>query len=167
MPLPFEWEQVPRAPQDVELEPVRVGRVPTEHPLTPYDVKRQESAGSPEIDQVDLPAGRLLEILFERERRGEGLGGSIQHAEIEIGVGRVAPTASTIETHLNSGTSCLVHDVYRRFLGPGRTERHDVFAGGVTTAMLMIVAALLTSALRTAKKSSSPWGSSSPGRTAR
>jgi hypothetical protein len=66
--------------------------------------------------------------------------------------GTLAAYRSTIETHLNWGTSYLVHDFYRRFLRPGRTEKHYVFAGRVTTAMLMITAALLTYALRTAKE---------------
>jgi SSS family solute:Na+ symporter len=66
--------------------------------------------------------------------------------------GTLAAYRSTIETHLNWGTSYLVHDFYRRFLRPGRTEKHYVLAGRVTTAMLMIVAALLTYALRTAKE---------------
>ena len=66
--------------------------------------------------------------------------------------GTLAAYRSTIETHLNWGTSYLVHDFYRRFLRPGQTEKHYVLAGRVTTAMLMIVAALLTYALRTAKE---------------
>ena len=66
--------------------------------------------------------------------------------------GTLAAYRSTIETHLNWGTSYLVHDVYRRFLRPGRTEKHYVFAGRVTTAMLMVVAALMTCTLRTAKE---------------
>ena len=66
--------------------------------------------------------------------------------------GTLAAYRSTIETHLNWGTSYLVHDFYRRFLRPGRTEKHYVFAGRVTTAMLMVVAALMTYALRTAKE---------------
>jgi Na+/proline symporter len=66
--------------------------------------------------------------------------------------GTLAAYRSTIETHLNWGTSYLVHDFYRRFLRPGRTEKHYVFAGRVTTAMLMVVAALMTYVLRTAKE---------------
>jgi Na+/proline symporter len=66
--------------------------------------------------------------------------------------GTLAAYRSTIETHLNWGTSYLVHDFYRRFLKPGRTEKHYVFAGRVTTAMLMVVAALMTYALGTAKE---------------
>jgi solute:Na+ symporter, SSS family len=66
--------------------------------------------------------------------------------------GTLAAYRSTIETHLNWGTSYLVHDFYRRFLRPGRDERHYVLAGRLTTAMLMICAALMTYALGTAKE---------------
>src|SRR5438034_8518553 len=38
--------------------------------------------------------------------------------------GTLAAYRSTIETHLNWGTWYLVHDFYRRFLRPGRAERH-------------------------------------------
>ncbi|HYB53984.1 MAG TPA: sodium:solute symporter family protein, partial [Thermoanaerobaculia bacterium] len=67
--------------------------------------------------------------------------------------GMLAAYRSTIETHLNWGTSYLVHDFYRRFWNPGATERHYVFVGRVVTALLMIAAALLTFALQTAKES--------------
>jgi len=66
--------------------------------------------------------------------------------------GTLAAYRSTIETHLNWGTSYLVHDFYRRFLKPGREERHYVFIGRLTTAMLMICAAFMTYALGTAKE---------------
>jgi Na+/proline symporter len=66
--------------------------------------------------------------------------------------GTLAAYRSTIETHLNWGTSYLVHDFYRRFLNRGREERHYVFAGRVTTALLMICAASLSLALSTAKE---------------
>jgi Na+/proline symporter len=65
--------------------------------------------------------------------------------------GMLAAYRSTIETHLNWGTSYLVHDLYRRFLRPDASERHYVFVGRVTTALLMIAAALLTFGLDTAK----------------
>jgi len=66
--------------------------------------------------------------------------------------GTLAAYRSTIETHLNWGTSYLVHDFYRRFLRPGLSERHYVFVGRLTTAGLMISAALVTYALGTAKE---------------
>ena len=66
--------------------------------------------------------------------------------------GVLAAYRSTIETHLNWGTSYLVHDLYRRFLKPGRSEKHYVLVGRLTTAGLMIVAAFMTYALGTARE---------------
>ena len=66
--------------------------------------------------------------------------------------GTLAAYRSTIETHLNWGTSYLVHDLYRRFLRPGRDERHYVLVGRLTTAGLMVLAGLMTYALTTAKE---------------
>jgi SSS family solute:Na+ symporter len=65
--------------------------------------------------------------------------------------GLLAAYRSTIETHLNWGTSYLVHDLYRRFMNPSAPERHYVFAGRVVTAMLMLCAGSFTFALDTAK----------------
>ncbi len=64
--------------------------------------------------------------------------------------GLLAAYVSTISTHLNWGTSYLIHDVYRRFLRPGASEKHYVMMGRLTTAVLMIVAALITYLLETA-----------------
>jgi Na+/proline symporter len=66
--------------------------------------------------------------------------------------GMLAAYRSTIETHLNWGTSYLVHDLYRRFLNRGATEKHYVLAGRLTTGLLMVAAASLTFALDTAKE---------------
>jgi Na+/proline symporter len=67
--------------------------------------------------------------------------------------GMLAAYRSTIETHLNWGTSYLVHDFYQRFLRPGQTQKHYVLIGRVVTALLMVCAALLTFVLSTAKES--------------
>jgi len=67
--------------------------------------------------------------------------------------GLLAAYVSTISTHLNWGTSYLVHDVYRRFLRADADERHYVFMARLCTALLMVVAALLTYVLETAKQS--------------
>jgi Na+/proline symporter len=66
--------------------------------------------------------------------------------------GTLAAYRSTIETHLNWGTSYLVHDFYRRLIRRDASERHYVFAGRVTTAALMICAASVTYVLGTAKE---------------
>jgi Na+/proline symporter len=67
--------------------------------------------------------------------------------------GLLAAYRSTIETHLNWGTSYLVHDLYRRFLRKDAPETHYVFMGRVVTALLMVCAASLTFALDTARES--------------
>jgi len=66
--------------------------------------------------------------------------------------GVLAAYRSTIETHLNWGTSYLVHDLYRRFMNTGKSEKHYVLVGRLTTAGLMICAAIVTYALGTAKE---------------
>ena len=66
--------------------------------------------------------------------------------------GMLASYRSTIETHLNWGTSYLVHDLYRRFLNKGASEKHYVLVGRLTTVLLMIVAASATYALSTSKQ---------------
>lgn len=47
---------------------------------------------------------------------------------------------STISTHLNWGASYVVDDVYRRFLKPGRSERHYVWIGRAATIGLIVLA---------------------------
>ena len=66
--------------------------------------------------------------------------------------GMLAAYVSTLSTHLNWGTSYLVHDFYRRFMRPGATERHYVAVGRMVTAVLMILAALLTFVLDSARQ---------------
>jgi Na+/proline symporter len=67
--------------------------------------------------------------------------------------GLLAAYVSTISTHLNWGTSYIVHDFYRRFMKPGADERHYVLVGRLVTAALMVLAALLTFVLTTAQAS--------------
>lgn len=64
--------------------------------------------------------------------------------------GLLSAYVSTIVTHLNWGTSYLVHDLYRRFVRPGADERHYVAVGRVVTAGLMACAAALTFVIDTA-----------------
>jgi Na+/proline symporter len=65
--------------------------------------------------------------------------------------GLTAAYLSTIITHLNWGTSYLVHDCYRRFMNAGQTERHYVWVGRGVTVVLMVLAGLLTFHLDSAK----------------
>ncbi len=67
--------------------------------------------------------------------------------------GLLAAYVSTISTHLNWGTSYLVHDFYRRFMRKGADERHYVAVGRVVTGLLMVCAGLLTFVLDSARAS--------------
>ena len=67
--------------------------------------------------------------------------------------GLLAAYVSTISTHLNWGTSYLVHDLYRRFLRPEASEHHYVWTGRLVTALLMLLAAGLTYLLDSARSS--------------
>ena len=64
--------------------------------------------------------------------------------------GLLSAYVSTIVTHLNWGTSYLVHDLYRRFMKPDASEKHYVAVGRLVTAGLMAAAAALTFVLDTA-----------------
>jgi len=65
--------------------------------------------------------------------------------------GLLAAYVSTLSTHLNWGTSYLVHDFYRRFIDPNADEKHYVAVGRVVTALLMVLAAALTFVLESAQ----------------
>jgi solute:Na+ symporter, SSS family len=65
--------------------------------------------------------------------------------------GIFAAYRSTIETHLNWGTSYLVHDFYQRFIAPGSSQRQLVAVGRLVTALLMVVGVCFTLGLDNAK----------------
>ena len=65
--------------------------------------------------------------------------------------GLLAANSSTILTHLNWGSSYLVHDFYRRFLAPQAGEKHYVNVGRACTVSLYFCAALLSLVLNTAQ----------------
>jgi Na+/proline symporter len=67
--------------------------------------------------------------------------------------GLIAANSSTILTHLNWGASYLVHDFYRRFLAPTRSERHYVTAGRLATVILFLASSSLVFVLETAQDS--------------
>lgn len=67
--------------------------------------------------------------------------------------GLLAAYVSTISTHLNWGTSYLVHDLYRRFIKTDADERHYVMMGRLVTALLMLLAGGMTFLLESARAS--------------
>lgn len=66
--------------------------------------------------------------------------------------GLLAANSSTILTHLNWGSSYLVHDFYRRFIRKDAAESHYVNAGRLSTVGLYIVAALLSLTMSSAQQ---------------
>lgn len=66
--------------------------------------------------------------------------------------GLLAANSSTILTHLNWGSSYLIHDFYRRFIRKDASETHYVNAGRVSTVLLYIVAALLSLTMSSAQQ---------------
>jgi Na+/proline symporter len=67
--------------------------------------------------------------------------------------GLLAAYVSTLSTHLNWGTSYLVHDFYRRFVRVEATEKHYVLVSRIVTALLMLLAAGATFLLESARQS--------------
>ena len=64
----------------------------------------------------------------------------------------LAAFMSTIDTHLNWGSSYLVHDIYRRFIARSESEQHYVMASRVCTVGLMVGAALLATQMSSVEK---------------
>jgi len=64
--------------------------------------------------------------------------------------GMLAAYVSTLVTHLNWGSSYLVHDFYRRFVRADAEDKHYVMVGRLVTAGLMLAASAFTYLLDTA-----------------
>ena len=67
--------------------------------------------------------------------------------------GMLAAYVSTLVTHLNWGSSYLVHDFWRRFVKPDASEKHYVLMGRIFTLLLMLAGGGLTFVLDNAKQS--------------
>ncbi len=65
--------------------------------------------------------------------------------------GLIAANSSTILTHLNWGSSYLVHDFYRRFVHKGASEAHYVRAGRFATVGLFVVSSGMVYLMESAK----------------
>jgi len=59
---------------------------------------------------------------------------------------------STMETHLNWGSSYLIIDFYQRFVARGKSQRHYLWVSRATTALLMVGCGAFTLALSTASE---------------
>jgi len=58
---------------------------------------------------------------------------------------------STISSHLNWGSSYIVNDVYHRFINKDATEKQLVILGRISTAVMMLLGALLALTLTSAE----------------
>ena len=65
--------------------------------------------------------------------------------------GLIAANSSTILTHLNWGSSYLVHDFYQRFIRKDATEKHYVMAGRLATVGLFVVSSGMVYLMDSAK----------------
>ena len=63
----------------------------------------------------------------------------------------IAAFMSTISTQLNWGSSYIVHDFYARFINTNASEKQKVRVGRLTTVLLMLLAALFSFYLQSAK----------------
>ncbi len=62
----------------------------------------------------------------------------------------IAAYMSTISTHLNWGSSYIVHDFYKRFVKPESTEKELLWVGRLSTVVLMAVAIVISLLLENA-----------------
>ncbi len=62
----------------------------------------------------------------------------------------IAALMSTLSTHLNWGSSYVVHDWYHRFINPEASEDRLVLIGRISTVALMVLAAVFALALTNA-----------------
>lgn len=58
--------------------------------------------------------------------------------------GLVAAFMSTIDTQLNWGSSYLTHDLYRRWMNPGKSEKHYLWAAKVAMLLLIVITAFIS-----------------------
>src|SRR5512147_812852 len=65
--------------------------------------------------------------------------------------GLIAANSSTILTHLNWGSSYLVHDFYQRFVRRNASEKHYVLVGRLTTIGLFLCSSGMVYLMDTAK----------------
>jgi solute:Na+ symporter, SSS family len=56
--------------------------------------------------------------------------------------GLFAAFMSTVDTHLNWGTSYLIHDVYIRFINPAATEKRIAMASRVCVLVIMLISGI-------------------------
>ena len=64
----------------------------------------------------------------------------------------LAAFMSTIDTHLNWGSSYMINDIYKRFFKPNESEKHYVLVGKIFTVVLMVLAAFTAMKMQSISK---------------
>lgn len=64
----------------------------------------------------------------------------------------LAAFMSTVDTHINWGSSYLTHDVYRRFLRPSASQKELVLIGRVAAAFVAVLALLIAARINSIEK---------------
>ncbi|MCE5228732.1 Na+:solute symporter [bacterium] len=98
----------------------------------------------PNLDKLGVPLGHDLGFPAMLKFLPVGMVG------LMVG-GLIAANSSTILTHLNWGSSYLVHDFYQRFLVRGKSEKHYVWAGRFCTLGLFLISSAMVFKLVSAK----------------
>ena len=108
----------------------------------------------PELDDIAKAFPYLDRSLIGHDTAYSAMLVFLPHGVLGLMVaGLLAAYVSTISTHLNWGTSYLVHDLYRRFIRTDADERHYVMMGRIVTGLLMLCAAGMTFLLESARAS--------------
>ena len=108
----------------------------------------------PELDDIAKAFPYLDPSLIGHDTAYSAMLVFLPHGVLGLMVaGLLAAYVSTISTHLNWGTSYLVHDLYRRFIRTDADERHYVMMGRIVTGLLMLCAAGMTFLLESARAS--------------
>jgi len=58
--------------------------------------------------------------------------------------GLIAAFMSTVDTQLNWGASYLTHDLYKRWLAPGKSEKHYIKAAKISMLLLILLTAFIS-----------------------
>lgn len=107
----------------------------------------------PDLDSIRAAFPHVDPRLVGHDLAYPAMLGFLPHGLLGLMIaGMLAAYVSTLVTHLNWGASYLVHDFWRRFAAPGRSEAHYVAAGRIVTVLLMVFAAGLTFVLDTAQQ---------------
>ncbi|MCH2032003.1 MAG: Na+:solute symporter [Tenacibaculum sp.] len=106
----------------------------------------------PDVDSINQTFPNLT-----KEMQGEDVAYAAMMTYLPAGLlgivltSLIAAFMSTISTQLNWGSSYVVNDFYARFINTNASEKQKVVVGRITTALLMLAAALFSFYLQSAK----------------